>query len=282
LRLYKRQVSVTIARSTPSSYFTTEQNAVIIRGLRVRFSINKSLESTPNTGEIEISNLNADTREALSQDKLILSLDAGYDGNLDRVFRGDVVYAVSTKSLTGYDTKLQVADGSRATRHARVNRSFQGEVTHKDAIKAVAESMGLSPSDKDLSANDLQGKFSSGLSLEGISSKAMTKLLSRSNKSWSIQDGRLLILGDRESSSVEAVIVSEDTGMVGSPEVVSATPGKGSSIVVNHLLSAKLMPGVLTSVRSRNVVGLYRVDKVSLTGDTHGSEWNSRVESSPI
>lgn len=282
-RLYKRRVTLTVARLVPDAFFTVESNAVVIRDLRVAFSVQRSLESSPNTAEVTVSNLAERTRAAFQEKPLLVTLDAGYDDNEDRLFSGDLLYARPKKLPVDWEVTMQLGDGARAHRHARVRRSFKAGVKLKDALSETAASMGLRIPDSVSDARELLSSFSSGLTLEGPSERELSRLLGPTGLQWSVQDGALQILRDRDHRRDEAVVVSENTGMVGSPE--SGSPrqrGEQPTLTVSKSLDPRITPGCRIQVESKVARGLYRVERVTHVGDTHGSEWTTKIEAKPL
>lgn len=280
-RLFKRGVALTIAR--PQSYFVQAPNAVVLRGLRVTFSIEKKIGKQPNTCEVAVYNLSKDSRSNVDKRPIHVRLDAGYDDNLERLFTGDLIWSESKLDGVDWETKLQVADGARAFQHARVTRSFKPGVTLRTALAEVTGSLGLTMTKSALASSAMLTEFVSGLSLNGPAQREMTRLLAPHGLTWSIQDGRLQILGETEARTDQAIVVSQDAGMIGVPEYGSPTEKKKPPVLtVRMLLHPGLTPGGLIKVESRTIKGTFRVARVTHEGDTHGESWTSTVEAAQV
>lgn len=276
-RLLKREIALTIAR--PQSFFVQLPNAVVVRNLRVTFDIEKNLKQDPNTCEVKVYNLSEASRGELQVKPLHIRLDAGYDGKTERLFEGDLRFSQSKRQPTGWETTLQVGDGDRAHRYARINKSFASGVNVRDAIGEVAKSMGLKVPASIAEARELAAQFTSGLSLRGPSQAELAKLLRPHGFSHSIQDGRLQILRGSQAREVEAIVISQDTGLIGSPEF--GTPddkGGPPTLSLKTLLKPAVSPGGLIVVESQAISGTFRVERVTHSGDTHGPEWYTAVE----
>lgn len=274
---FDRTVVVTIAKSR--GFFDNENNAIIVRDLRVKFNVEKNLSEEPNTCTLVIYNLSEKTRGELQQKPLRVILEAGYAGETARVFVGDVKWIFSDKKGVDWETTIQLGDGERAYRHARVSKSYSGKVDVKTVIKDVAESYGLKmPKNVD----DFIGTaktFYNGMTTDGLSHKQMTKILKARGASWSVQDGRLQILKSGGTRPDEALVMSQETGMIGSPSLAAPKkPGEPSLLNVAHLLYPQITPGGKVSLKSRFLNGVYRVDRVQHEGDTHDAAWTTTVE----
>jgi hypothetical protein len=280
-RLLNRNVAITIAK--PQSFFIQAPNAVMVRNLRVVFNVEKNLGEDPNTCEVKVYNLAERTRGEVQVKPIHVRVDAGYDGQTERLFTGDVRHAFSRRLPTDWETVIQVADGDRAHRFARVNRSFKSGVSAKQAIAECAKAMGLKLPKTADDARGLVTAFTSGLTLQGPASAELTRLLTPHGFTHSIQDGRLQILQDGQATEAEAVVISQDTGMIGSPEF--GTPeksGEKPTLSVKSLLKPAVSAGGLVKVESLSINGVFKVIKVVHSGDTHGSDWFTTIEAKEI
>lgn len=288
-RLYKRVAQVTCYRSqagVPGSFvannptfFEQLPNATVITDLRIQATITKSINADPNPGSVTITNLSARTRADLQTKPLIVRLDAGYDGNLRHVFVGDLRDGRSKREDTEWTTTLQLADGDRAYRYARVNRSYGKFASAIQAVQECASSMGLVVDGAALTSDELQTQFASGHVLYGNAGDELTRVLAPFGYRWSIQDGRLQILKDDEFRPDEAVLISQDTGMIGSPERGAPdASGKPPILTVKMQLYPELTPGAQIQVQSKTIDGVFRIEKVTHELDTHGDDWSSTIE----
>lgn len=282
-RLFKRAVALTLARPQAGKFFENEPNAITIRDQRVQFSIVKSLDSEPNTCEVIVTNLAERTRAELQRKPLYVRLDAGYDGQLARLFTGDVIWGQSKINGVDWETKLQLGDGSRAHGHARLNRSFKAGTSVKTVLGDLAKAHGLKMPTNISEAKELSTQFASGVSVSGPTHAELTKVLAPRGYSWSVQDGRLQVLGPNGTRPDEAIVINQDAGMISSPEFgPPGDDGKPPTMTVSVLLYPGITPGGKIKVESRAVNGLFRVERVTHVGDTHGGSWQSNIEAIPL
>lgn len=286
-RLFKREARVTIARpfrgdvssSAARRFFAQAPNAVVVEGLRVQFRVEKNLASEPNTCDVTITNLAERTRGEVQDRPLYVRVDAGYDGELQRLFTGDLRWSNSVRNGADWETTLQLGDGARAFAFGRVNRSFRGGVTARTAVVEAADALGLTVKLSARAEAELQSQFAGGLSLIGLARDTLDQVLTPFGMSWSIQDGRLQILLADEARPEAPVLISQDTGMIGSPEFgAPETKGKKPILKFKTLLHPELTPGTLVSVQSATINGRFRCERVAHMGDSRGREWYTEVE----
>ena len=283
-RLFKRGCRVTILHPSnlPNEWFKATGNVAEIADLRMQFKIEKSLERSPNTAEITITNCNHSTRAELQKKPLIITVAAGYDGNFRHIFTGDLTNGESNLNGIDWETKIQVSDGGRAFQFARITRSYKPGTPVLTLLKDISNALGTPLTPSATQSPDFATQVATGISIQGPARDSLTRLLAPFGFHWSFQSGKLQILQDQNADPTVALVVSQDTGMIGTPEVATPNKGHGSpTLNVKMLLFPEVTPGGSIDVKSARVNGVYRVNKVTHTGDTHGSEWTTQVEAIP-
>jgi hypothetical protein len=283
-RLFNRTVSVRVTKPEADSLTELSSTTTEITGLRVTFQVEKHLGKEPNTCTVTVYNLAEETRQLFQSKPLHVRLEAGYDGETALLFAGDVRWAQSKHVGVDWETVVELADGDRAFRHARITKAFTRGVKARAAVINVIQSMGFAvPAAVRTGFQELDAQYASGLALAGASSTELSRLLEPYGLTWSIQDGRVQILRERDVRSDVPIEISADAGMVGTPELAAPEkPGKKPTLTVESLIYPTLTPGGRIDVRSRSIRGIFKVQKVRHTGDTHGSEWLTSVEAIPL
>jgi hypothetical protein len=279
-KLYGRALEVLAYRTKVDTYFGTPlPNAIRIRDMRVQFAVTKTSGSEPNKADVTISNLRSDTSDQLCRKPLAVQISAGYDGTARHLFTGDLRYGRPVKNGTEIDTELQLGDGDRAFRYARVNRSYRQGTSAITALRDAAGSMGLRLPSAVENAPELREQYQSGLSLYGSARDEFTRLLAPYGYRWSIQNGSLRVTRDDDVLQGAAWLIREGDGMIDSPVITTpSSPGEAPKLNVSNLLYPEITPGGWVKVESRKVNGIFRVEKVVHTGDTHGSDWTTAIE----
>jgi hypothetical protein len=262
-------------------------NAVVVKDLRVTFSIEKHLESTPNECKVSVYGLSEQSRALFQTKPLHVTLDVGYGGQLSRIFSGDLRWGTSSIETPEVVTNLELADGDRAINHARVNHSYPPKTVRKDILKDVIGAMGLKVPRNLEEMKEVVDQFVGGFSSHGNASKVITKLLQPRGLGWSIQDGEFQVLREKDTRDDQAVVISVKTGMIEVPQMAAPEKaGKPAKLTVKSLISkqiAALKPGgkiLLESAQLNNQ--LFKVTRILYEGDTHSSVWNATIEANPL
>jgi len=263
--------------------------ARIIRGLRVNFEITKSILSFPNLARITLYNPNQDTLSALEEKYTRIVLNAGYEGDLRLLFKGDVRNVFQTK--TGRDRLLTIysGDGEKSWQNATFNKTLSESLSVSSAIQEVLKTF------SDVNIGTLQGLPQvadkiRGQVLSGSSKDIMDNFAEEYGFSWSIQDGEIVITPEQEPlEGDEAVLITAATGMIGSPTVTEI----GADVTT--LLNPRLLPNraflieslnaevtignlFFRNIRRTTAEGLYKIQEVVFRGDSRDGDWLSSVK----
>lgn len=254
-------------------------------GFRLNFKFDKNLESSPNTGIINIYNLSQESREKFEAKNAICSLDVGYGNELLQLFSGNIAKATTRKSGIDRITEIELGDGEKAYQEAKIDLTFPPGATADQIIQKVAFSF------KDVVSGGVNAirefiipKFKSygtGVILSGTAKDILDSLTKTVGMEWSIQDGELQIIEQQKPTNDESVFLSPTTGLIGSPGKIKADAGKNipdGGIEFQCLLQPKLKPGRLIEIESELISGVYRISKVTHEGDNFAGNWVSKCE----
>ncbi len=255
--------------------------------LRVVFSTKKGDVETPNSAEIRVYNLAENTANRIRGEFSRVVLQAGYQGNVGVIFDG-TVRQVRRGRENGTDTWLEIiaADGDRGYNFATLNTTLAAGSTPADRVDACGQAFaghgigtGYVP--------DLGGvRLPRGKVMYGMARKFMREESVTADTSWSIQDGKIQVLPRAGFLPGEAVVLTHETGLVGTPEQTN------DGIKVRCLINPRLRVGGRIKLDNKSVQaaktdlkagaqrpprmdkdGFYRILKVEFNGDTRGNDW---------
>lgn len=280
-RQYKRAYDLTI--------IPTDGEARVIKDLRINFEITKSILSFPNLCRLNIYNPNKDTLAALQKKFTKIVLNAGYEGDVRLLFKGEVRNVFQNRA--GVDSLITVyaGDGERDWQNATFNKTFTENVTISSAIEEVLKTF------EDVTVGVVNGLPQvadklRGQTLSGSSKDILDQFADEYGFDWSIQDGEVIITPvESPLEGDEAVLVNAATGMLGSPTVTEI----GAD--VSTLLNPRLLPNKAFKIESvnadiqlgnlffRNIKrttaeGTYKIQEVTFKGDSREGDWVSSVK----
>ena len=265
---------------------TVQVDSLEVSGLRAQFHVTKTLVKEPNTLDLKVTNLSEHTRAGMQKKGAKVVVLAGYPGTAAIIFSGDARSIDHVKDGAEWVTHVQCGDGERAYQFARFSQSFKPGTSVADVVAAAAKALGIDASQA--IARVKQGgvralkQFVGGFAAHGKASSELDKLMQSLGLTWSIQDGSLQVLAGTETLKGQAILLTPDTGLIGSPDHgTPAKPGQPAVMKVRSLLQPSIRPGCRIQIQSLAVNGQFRVQKVEHLGDTDGSDWYTDVEATP-
>jgi hypothetical protein len=170
-------------------------------------------------------------------------------------------------------TAVTSGDGERAYRTARINATFQAKTPVSVALKKVVASLGLGQGNLNqiLPTLALQGGSKllvGGLVMSGPAVRELTNLCRSADLEWSIRDNVLQFQDLNTALSGEAVHLTPDTGLVGSPSVDAA-----GVLKCKCLMMPQIRLGRIVVLEAAEIKGQFRVEGLIYEGDTHGDDW---------
>lgn len=257
--------------------------SISIKEARISFEITKSLVGKENTAYISIYNIGKETRELISRDYSTLMLKAGYAGNhLSQLIGGDITSSYVTKTQSDSITRLQVIEGSRRLRERIIDISLNNNPTLKDVLERVSYK-----TDYPLKVVGLdQGKvFDKSYSDQGPVDIILDHIAMRFPFKWSLQNGTLLIVGQKANSGTANFVLNSGTGLLLNPDSIKLYESRIDTDIIEKdkknilaLLQPNLSVNDIIEVDSQDIKGNYCVTKIKHTGDTMANEWYSNIE----
>lgn len=258
-----------------------------VEGLRMAFKVAKSTKREPNTCELRIWNLAEQTRAKLQGKGVPVILSAGYKDNAAVLFQGDSRTIDHIRENADWITRVRCGDGERAYQWAHFSDSFAPGSSIADVIRGAAKALGVNTGnlDDELNKGNFRGaltSFAHGYTAHGKAALELDRLLRTCGFSWSIQDGALQLLRGDAPAPGQAVLLTPDTGLIGSPE--HNAPDKKSKpprVKFRSLLQPQIRCGGTVELRAAAVKGQFRVESIEHTGDTASTEWYTSGEGLP-
>jgi hypothetical protein len=245
-----------------------------ITGLDIAFEIEKDLSPEPNPCSVEIYNLGVKNRAILSGYKRVpVMLKAGYKDQVSVIFRGDMIKVTHIKEGPDWKTILSTGDGAQAIQTARINKSFSKGTPVKTVIKEIAEQLKI-PSGSALKQLDVvTDKLGRGFMASGNPMDELCRLLRSYGYSASVQSNNLQILKQGHALDKQAINLTADSGLKGTPEV-----GSDKKIQVQAVLMPELLPGQMVHIESVVFNGFATIQSVRFEGANFGDVWGAELK----
>lgn len=253
-------------------------------GLTVMFNAVKTLKKEPNTLDLTILNLNSAHRAQLAASETPwVTIEAGYNGFISMIFKGQVRTTHSFKEGAEWVTELSTGDGEKALKGARINKSYAKGTSIETVINDLVDQLGLGTGNakkKSRLAKWAEGgkKILNSLVVSGSAKTELDGIMKSAGLEWSVQDGELQFLETGKPLEGLAHELSAETGLIGSPTI-----GSDGLAQMQSLLNGTIIPGGLIELKSRELPkGFYRNERSEYVGNTSGDEWYVNIEGKAI
>jgi hypothetical protein len=280
---------------------------ILIENLRFQFQIEKTLSETLNNSTLKIYNLNRDSRKLVETANNAVILRAGYSEDIGPVhlFTGVVRRALTVRDSVDWITDLELDDGLLAYRDSKFTADFKPGAKGADVLAAVASKFGIPAQKLPKIDNKI---YPNGWSFVGRSRDAMGAVCEYLGCEWSIQGQEVQVLKKGGSAQSAAALISPNTGMIGSPAFETktlsdkdaakqgvTTDSKGAIVKatktdsgtqerlqimgykVKSLLQPSIQPGHIVKLEAEGINDFLKVEAISHSGDTFGSDWFSEL-----
>jgi hypothetical protein len=293
-----------------------EDPPLYITGLRVSFSIIKSIAWSTNSGIVKIWNLSNDHRNLIKDYGDEVTVYAGYIGSpptpANEIDGPQILYIGDTTAVSHvYDfpeivSILECGTQERFLNQRRVSFTYSANTPARTVLRGIADQMGI-PIIQFADSDNLV--YRQGVKFIGMGKDALALVANKLGLVADVQDQGLYIYPKNGTIVQPIVPINENTGMIGVPQrftyksldlyspitgpnVLAATaaraaaapfipPSRPTGYKVNTTLNPSILPGSLielTSTHLNYLNGRNKVLNVRHEGDTFGFSWASQLE----
>ena len=285
MKFYRQaQLSIKLLNNEGTGYLPFP---IIIKNLRVSFSITKTLYHNTNPGVIRIWNLKQSTRNMIKDYGDEVTLSCGYENedNLQVIFIGETTAVSHVYDQPEIITILECGDGEKYLNQIRVTLAYSANISAVQILNDIAKQSGLVQTRFNIPQNL---EWINGFSFSGMAREALTKVVDKLNCQWSVQNGVLQVIPIQGTIKIPFININANTGMQGIPtrytykrlDLFRAIDRPTTGYKVNVALNPFLTPGIGAILYSSHIdfKGPYRVESVTHIGDNYGPLWQSKIE----
>lgn len=273
-------------------------DALDLSELRFSFVVKRGDFQTPNSARIRVYNMNPDTMARVQKEFKRVVLQAGYGGNFGLIFDGTVVQTRRGRT-SQVDTHLDItaADGDAAYNFAIVSTTLAAGSTAQDHFNVAAQAMAKHGVGGGYTAGLQSNPLPRGKVMFGMARDFMRGVARATQTTWSIQDGKIVVIPETSYMPGEIPVINSDTGLIGLPVQTQ------NGINFRVLLNPNIKIGTLVQLDNKAVQqfeyslnvpqqaqnqrtslenklqtdGFYYVMWAEHQGDTRGNDWYTDV-----
>lgn len=269
-----------------------------VSDLRFKFEINAMDVESPTNASIRVYNMSEGTAQSVRKEFTEVVVQAGYSGNFGVIFRGTIKqFRKGRENATDTYLDILAADGDIAYNYSVVNRTLAAGSSAEQRIDAAVAAMqpnGVAKGTYVLP--NTAGTLPRGKVLFGLAKAALRAQTQNIGATWSIDGGKVNVVGLLGYLPGKSVVLNGQTGLVGRPEQTI------DGIRARCLMNPKLVVGGTVQIDNKAINqtlqqdpnaapipfnqwvglqqiadlasdGIYRIFVVEYKGDTRGQDW---------
>lgn len=261
------------------------------RQFRIAFNVVIDFNESAAYADIAIFGLSRSTESKVFKRFQSIALRAGYENNIDFIFRGQVINILRERVGPDRITRIIARSSARKLIETSLSGALGAGATVLDAIKFCALTLGLSLI---INPDKFVKKFSRGYSLNGDPRNYLDRLGRSFNFKWTVDGDRLVVVPNNESRGGTTHVISALTGMVGSPEIT----GGGNEVETGANVTVKLNPAIkigekividseykqanfgdvfYSNIPETLGAGNFTVIRIEHEGDSYSDAWDTRL-----
>lgn len=255
------------------------------RQFRIVFEIVIDFGGAASYADISIYNITNDTAQKIFKKGSLIGLRAGYVDNIDFIFKGEIVNIFRERDGASIITRIVAR--SRIDNTTNINQTLGKNAKLTAIIKACAGVMGYPLVIKESDFANIQN-YPRGYTLNGDPRVYLDELSKTFKFSYVIENERLIVTLDDKVRDGDVFQVSRYTGMEGIPIVteigvdvdVRLNPKiniGGRFKVESEFASFNFSNIYFQDVPSQAGKGVYKVQRITHSGDSWGDTWTSAI-----
>ena len=265
-----------------------------VSDLRIKFKVEKAVKATGNNAQILVYNVSPESVAAVQAGDNVI-LEAGYKGgNYGMIYAGTVVQTFMEHSDSVDNAMVIMAqDADKFLTKKIVVKTIGAGASQADIVNDIIAD------NKEVSGGQINSALSStllprGKVLFGKAADYVQQIAKSNNSTFYVENGTLNIVGAQQYASNIAVELAPTTGLVGVPEQTEkGVKGKcliNPSLKLNTLIhiDTKYTNALVNAdkgasgTKKMNASGIYKVIKLTYSGDTRDSDWYCEFEADAV
>jgi hypothetical protein len=253
-------------------------------GFEIRFDINLSMGSDPNNGVIAMDNLSASDRKSIEDAgkdaQVVVYAGFASQGDPPAIFQGRWRRAVTERNGPALITTIEAASAYRARAYTRqLNKAYRKGTALNTVLRDLLDTLEIGDGNLQTVLNQVTlagatgNKLLKPFAVSGPAWDSLEQILKSSGFRVTTEGDGLLVTGLNRGIDRTAVLLNDETGLIGQPSV-----DKDGVLSASSLIIPNLIPGRVVRLQSEFVSGDYVVRTAKYTGSLYGSEFKVDLE----
>ena len=251
--------------------------------VRVQFDITVDAIGNITLCDLNLSNLAESTISTVFKRGAVLAIRAGYEDNIDYIFRGIIRQVFRGRDGATTYTNI-LARGGELEKNT-INKALGKNAKLSEILQSLADVLGYK---LNITKSEFADVYPTGYSMTGDPYKYLRDLAKSWKFEWAIENDTLVIFKVKNGRKAPKKTINMLNGLEGIPEVtevgvnfsVRMDPSIkiGNKIELDTKYKSFNFSGVYYNNELQDVAGsgLYTVMKITYSGDNYGQAWTTR------
>ena len=249
----------------------------------VQFDITVDALGNITLCDLVLSNIAETTINTVFNRGAVMAIRAGYQENIDYIFRGIIRQVFRGRS--GATTYTNIIARGGALEKAHINKALGKNATLAEILQSLADAMSYKLV---ITRSEFSDTYATGYSMTGDPYKYLRDLGKAHNFGWSVEQNNLVIFKIENGRKSPKKTINMLSGLEGIPEVTEI--GVNFSVRMDPSIKIGNKIELDTQYRSFNFSGVYynnelqdtagsgeyTVMKIVYSGDNYGQAWTTR------
>lgn len=255
------------------------------RQFKVQFEVIVEFNGAISYCDLAIFGLSKETVNKVFGKEKTLSLRAGYAGRIDYIFRGRIKNILKERQGPDVITRLLCMGGGQPKK--TISKSLGANTKLVTILNSCADAMGYALV---LNPDDFINvpPYIRGYMMTGDPKQYLDSLANAHKFNYTIENDRIVVVGEGSHRKTTPIVVSEKTGMEGIPEIteigcdvnVRLEPSikiGGRIDVQTELATFSFGNLYFQNIPESSGKGLYTVYKIRHSGDSTSDSWTTKL-----
>jgi hypothetical protein len=285
---YGRKWKITVTSSSGEQWIVSD-SSMGEKALQCSFRVDKAVGQCSFSAMVSMWNLNVETEHHIIEEGNEVVIEAGYvNGPYGRIFKGNVFQPVFDRdNVTDFRTTLYCLNGFDLWNPNLTSVSLQSGYDYRALISALARNAHNQVAIGTISESLDAKKAPRGIALIGDLKDLLRPIAQDNNAQfWTDDEDKLNMTKFDDGYATDALVISPETGLIGSPEQTSFGVWFRSLLNPNITIASPYMVVKLDQATIRTMKacigqyltpldqdGQYKVVAVTYRGSTRGHDW---------
>ena len=255
-------------------------------GFRIKFYVHQHVISTATPTVIQVYNLSQGLRNQLQKPGIQIALLVGwYNTDMTLLFTGSILATVNKRQGPDIVTTIMSNAAFGGLSRTVISQTWASGTSVKNIVQSLAKKIPSCTVDpKNISVSNTKRMGSQGWSFAGPVNEALDKLSRVYGFSWRVENKVFYAIdnGTALKTGIKPVISTKSGWLLRAEPMLAGPMQQRAGVSIHSLLNPLIRPGGLLTLESDLNPSLnrdYVVHNVSHSGDTHGQDWSTHIES---